>query len=259
MGTGQATRSLGTRVCALALAVLGLVWFGSRANANDGDALRIGQLNFGQHATYLGVDPSNDEYQFDVMPDGAGDFVAERIFALQSGGYLGTAQSISAPLVAAGSDNGAEIYGADYGLIAYGGLSAGGAAIVANGESDGAYGVIAKGDPDQDEGIGVQATGGTGVDARGPIGVHAEGDTAIEAVGTVSFSSAGLVTIPQGKNAITITPAIRVHPNSAVLATAQTVGGQVARVTRNSSLNHITIFLAAKATKAVTVAYFVIG
>jgi hypothetical protein len=148
-----------------------------------------------------------------------------------------------------GNDWGGYFYGHNSGVVAE---SATGPTVVA----------------DAEEGTAVQATGNTGVAATGDVGVEASGSSvgitatgpvALQAQGAVSFSTAGLVQIPQGATSATVRPGTDVTSGTMVLATAQTTGGQVKRVTRNAVADTVTIVLAAKATQRVTVAYFVIG
>ena len=108
--------------------------------------------------------------------------------------------------------------------------------------------------------VGVEASGDTAVKAAGSdVGLVAEGPVAIQAQGAVTFSSAGLVTVPLGASSAVVTPGTDVIKSSMVLATAQTRGGQVLRVTRNTTADTVRIHLAAPASQPVQVAYFVIG
>lgn len=114
-------------------------------------------------------------------------------------------------------------------------------------------------DADAEEGTAVLASGDVGVEARGAdVGLTATGPVALRTEGAVSFSSAGLVVLPKGATSATVRPGTDVTAATMVLATAQTAGGQVKRVTRNATANTVTIVLTAAATQPVTVAYFVI-
>ena len=145
---------------------------------------------------------------------------------------------------------GVQAYGNDWGGYFYGHNSG----VVA--ESYTGPTVIA----DADEGTAVEATGDVGVEASGSsVGLTATGPVALQAQGAVSFSTAGLAHIPQGATSATVSPGTDVTSRTMVLATAQTTGGQVQRVTRNAVADTVTIVLTAKATQRVTVAYFVIG
>jgi hypothetical protein len=108
--------------------------------------------------------------------------------------------------------------------------------------------------------LGVKASGDTAVEAVGDnVGLVANGPVAIRAEGAVSFSSAGLLTIPIGASSAAVTPGTDITGSSMILATAQTPGGQVLRVARNSTADTLRIYLTAPASQAVQVAYFVIG
>ena len=76
----------------------------------------------------------------------------------------------------------------------------------------------------------------------------------------MNFSSAGTVTIPLGaSSSAAVNPGTDVTGSNMLLATAQSLGGQVLRVARNADANTIRIHLTAPATQNVRVAYFVIG
>jgi len=209
----------------------------SPASGARGDALVLGQTNASPVTTYL-----NWRRALYPMPESG-----LAVVGAQTGAVFATNEEYSVVgdpgwidgIRAFGNDRGAFLYGVDVGAETsseYVGLSANG------GE------------------LGVSASGDTGVQAAGDwIGLHATGEVAIQAEGAVSFSSAGVVTVPAGATSAAVKPGTDVFASSMVLATAQTPGGEIMRVSKNPDTDTIRVHLVSPATRPVQVAYFVIG
>lgn len=209
----------------------------SPAAGARGDALVLGQTNTSSTTTYLNW--RRGQYP---MPESG-----LAVVGAQTGAVFATNEEYSVVgdptwidgIRAFGNDRGAFLYGVDVGAVTsseYLGLSANG------------------GD------LGVAATGDTGVRAEGNwIGLEASGEVAIQAEGAVSFSSAGMVTVPAGATSAATSPGTDVFGSSMVLATAQTPGGEILRVSKNPDADTVRVHLVSPATQPVRIAYFVIG
>ncbi len=222
----------------LAVTLLVSLGTGSLATAAAGDPLVLGSANSSTLTTYL-----NWKSDAPAAPNSS--------------------------LVVRGSDNGAIFSTADYLLEAD---PAGGTGVAGYGFDTGGLfsgvdsGAIAKGwyvgldaVATESDGVAVQASGNQAIAARGQaVGVHASGETAIQAEGAVSFSTAGLAKIPKGSTKVTLAANTDVTKSSKVLATVQSRGGRLLRVSRDSEADTITIYLTAPATQRVAVAYFVL-
>ena len=109
-------------------------------------------------------------------------------------------------------------------------------------------------------GVYVTTTSGTGGDfgTGGP-----KTGTALRTVGRVRFdNSVGIATIALGASSVTVTPGIDLTATSAVVATLQgSAGGttSVRYLTVNATADTFTIYLTAKTTAAVKVAWHVFG
>jgi hypothetical protein len=111
-------------------------------------------------------------------------------------------------------------------------------------------------------GYGVQATSTTGTAVLASSGGLKTG-TALRTVGRVRFeNSVGIATIGAAKSSVTVTPGIDLTASSAVVATLQGSAGGTTTVHRcvvNVTADTFTIYLTAKATVAVKVAWHVFG
>lgn len=109
-------------------------------------------------------------------------------------------------------------------------------------------------------GVYVTTTSGTG----GYFGTGGlKTGTALRTVGRVRFdNSVGIATIALGASSVTVTPGIDLTATSAVVATLQgSAGGttSVRYLTVNATTDTFTIYLTAKTTAAVKVAWHVFG
>lgn len=238
----------------LAAAVVVLVGSATLASGAVGEPWLLGRNNTSSATTALNWDTGRAPIPTDVglavkgYPNGAVFTMNEELVSDLEGAIVG--------IQGYGNDWGGYFYGHNSGVVAesYTGptvdaSASEGTAVVATGD----VGVEATGQ------VGVQATGDVGVEATGTdTGLTATGPVALRTEGAVSFSSAGLVVLPKGATSATVRPGTDVTAATMVLATAQTAGGQVKRVTRNATANTVTIVLTAAATQPVTVAYFVI-
>ncbi len=236
-------RAIGGVVTAAVLVVAGTATLASGA---VGEPWLLGRNNTSSATTALNWDTGTAPIPTDVglavkgYPNGALFTMNEELVS-DLGGWIVGVQGY-------GNDWGGYFYGHNSGVVAE---SYTGPTVIADAEEGTA--VQATGD------VGVEATGDVGVEATGTdVGLTATGPVALRTEGAVSFSSAGLVVLPKGAASATVRPGTDVTAATMVLATAQTAGGQVKRVTRNATANTVTIVLTAAATQPVTVAYFVI-
>lgn len=226
--------ALAVTAAVIAVMVMG----GTReAQAARDDPLVLGRGNWSTSTTYL-----NWQRSLRPMPETGMAVLGVRAGAVFTTheDYVHGDDTWLDGIRAYGGDRGGYFYGVDSGVVArseYTGV-----------EADG-------GD------LGVTAAGDTGVQAVGQhVGLDVEGGSlAIQARGAVSFSSAGSATIAGGAASVMTAPGTDIIKGSMVLATAQTPGGQVLRVSRNVTADTIRIHLTAPATQRMTVAYFVIG
>jgi len=218
-------------------AVAMLLATGNATQADVDDPLVLGRSNWSEQTTYL-----NWHRKTYPMP-----YTGLAVVGQQAGAVFATNEEYAGTtdpgwidgIRAVGNDRGGYFYGVNYGAVA----------------SSSQVGLLADAAD-----VGVEASGDTAVKAAGSdVGLVAEGPVAIQAQGAVTFSSAGLVTVPLGASSAVVTPGTDVIKSSMVLATAQTRGGQVLRVTRNTTADTVRIHLAAPASQPVQVAYFVIG
>lgn len=231
----------------LAAAVVVVVGSATLASGAVGEPWLLGRNNTSSATTALNWDTGTAPIPTDVglavkgYPNGAVFTMNEELVSDLEGWIVG--------IQGYGNDWGGYFYGHNSGVVAE---SLTGPTVDASAEDGTA--LVANGD------VGVEAMGNVGVRAAGTdVGLTAAGPVALQAEGAVSFSTAGLVVLPKGATSATVRPGTDVTASTFVLATAQTAGGQVKRVTRNATANTVTIVLTAAATQPVTVGYFVIG
>jgi hypothetical protein len=229
-----------------------------RANAADGDAMVIGEVNDASSTTTLRT-PEDGPAALSVVT-GDHEF------------FKGTA------IVADGGNRG---------IYAFGGLRAGveavsfeGPGVIARSHgANGVIGVLGSFDDVPARPAGVLGVGGQydpGVAGVGTaVGVRGEATSGTGVLGTATTGwalrafgkvklekSAGLATIASGTNSVTVTPGIDLTATSAVLVTLQgNAGGTttVRRVSTNTTTNQFTIFLTANSRYTVKVAWLVLG
>jgi hypothetical protein len=226
-----------------------------RANAADGDAMVIGEVNNANSTTTL------------LAPENGLSVVA------------GDHEQFSGTAIHAD--------GGDLGISAFGGLRAGveavsfeGPGVIARSHgANGVIGVLGSFDDVPARPAGVLGVGGQydpGVAGVGTaVGVRGEATSGTGVLGTATTGwalrafgkvklekSAGLATIASGTNSVTVTPGIDLTATSAVLVTLQgNAGGTttVRRVSTNTTTNQFTIFLTANSRYTVKVAWLVLG
>jgi hypothetical protein len=180
-------------------------------------------------------------------------------------GVFGTSDDGIGVVGSSSSDHLPGIYGSS--VLRTGVVGLAGAGVLGTAPAKtGVYGVAGSG-TSGDRGVHGAASTGRGVFGETATGVGgyfaATGSgIALQAAGRVKFSTCGVATISAGSKSKVVAPGVALTAASRVFATLQADPGNAATVQRvavNAAADTFTVYLTAKASAGVAVAWFVIG
>lgn len=180
-------------------------------------------------------------------------------------GVFGTSDDGIGVVGTSGSDHLPGIYGSS--VLRTGVVGQAGAGVLGQApQKTGVYGVAGSG-TSGDRGVHGAASTGRGVFGETATGVGgyfgATGSgTALQVAGRVKFSTCGVATVPAGSKSRVVVPGVALGAGSRVLATLQGDPGNAATVQRvavNAAADTFTVYLTAKPSTSVPVAWFIIG